>query len=358
MQTYIIYILTVLIAVGLSRLADKKDKRKYITFAALVLTLVAGLRAATVGIDTPQYTKYFGLIAEGKLNLVYGLEDSFVFICGVLLKIWNNANFLYTVFALITNLLIFRRLWDFKGQISLAWATAVYCGMFYFMTFNIMRQFVAVAIIFYATKYLSQRKYIKYLLFVAVAFLFHKTAILGVLFVACEVFAWKHLSRRQKRFLLCAAMLVPVAAIILIKIFLSKYLRYLQNIQFNFGIMLLLKLAFFIAILLLGHLGTSAVTKNDKYGRGEYTLASVRTYYIVGLVITALGYIFPFADRIGIYFYIFEAVFMGMVAKHAKNQTIIKICMIALYAYILAGAIFGNSFGQAPYLFAWQQLPV
>ena len=354
MQTYIIYILTVLIAVGLAHRADKKNKRIYITFAALVLTLVAGLRAATVGIDTPQYTKYFGLIAEGKLNLVYGLEDSFIFICGLLLKIWNNANFLYTVFALITNLLIFRRLWDFKGQVSLAWSVAVYCGMFYFMTFNIMRQFVAVAIIFYATKYIAQRKYIKFLLFVAIAFLFHKSAILGVLFIACEVFAWKHLSRRQKRFLLCAAMLVPVAAIILIKIFFSKYLRYLQNIQFNFGIMLLLKLALFVIVLLIGHLSVSGITKNDKYGRGEYTLSTVRTYYIVGLAITALGYIFPFADRIGIYFYIFEMVFMGMVAKHAKNQTIIKVCLIAIYAYVFLGSIFGNSHGQANYLFAWQ----
>lgn len=354
MQTYIIYVLTVLIAVGLAHRADKKDKKKYIMFAALVLTLVAGLRAVTVGIDTPQYTKYFGLIAEGKLNLVYGLEDSFVFICSLLLKIWNNPSFLFMIFALITNFLIMRRFWDFRGQISLGWAVAVYCGMFYFMTFNIMRQFVAVALIFYGTRYISQRKYFKFLLFVAVAFLFHKSAILGVLFLACEVFAWRHLSKRQKRFLLCAAMLAPVAAIILIKLVLDKYLRYFQNIQFNFGIMLLLKLAFFILVLFIGHMSMSAIANRDKVGRGPYTLTVVRVYYIVGLAITALGYVFPFADRIGIYFYIFEAVFMGMIAKHAKNQAIIKICLLALYAFVMAGAIFGNAYGQANYLFAWQ----
>lgn len=354
MQTYIIYIAVILFSVSSAHIADKKNKKIYIMFAALLLTLVAGLRASTVGIDTPQYTKYFGLIAEGKLNLVYGLEDSFVSICGALLKIWNNPSFLFMLFACITNFLILSRLWDFRNHISLGWSVAVYCGMFYFMTFNIMRQFVAAAIVFYATKYIAQKKYFKYVLGVLIGFLFHKSAILGIIFLACEVFAWKYLSKKQKRFLLCAAMLVPVVAVIFVGIFMGKYIAYFQNIQFNFGIMLPLKLMFFILVLLIGRLDES-VNGIDQYGvSSKYTLTTVKIYYIVGLVMTAFGYIFPFVDRIGIYFYIFEAVFMGMVAKRAKNQAILKAGLILIYGYVLIMSIFGNSQGQANYLFMWQ----
>ena len=352
MQTYIIYITTVLLAILLANAADRKNKKIYIMTAALILSLVAGLRATTVGIDTAQYVKYFGLIAEGKLNLVYGLEDSFVFICGALLKIWNNPSFLLMIFALITNYLIMARFWSMRTSVSLGWAVTVYCSLFYFMTFNIMRQFVAAAIIFYATKYISQRKYMKFLLFVAIAFLFHKSAILGVVLLACDIFAWKHLNKKQKNFLICAALMVPVAAVVFVKIFLGKYLRYLQNIKLDFGIMLPLKLAFFIITLLIGYMGVSEFVKSTE--RGEYTLITVRIYYILGLAVTALGYIFPFADRIGIYFYIFEAVYMAMLAKHAKNRALLKMCMIALYAFIMFGSIFGNAYGQANYLFMWQ----
>ncbi len=354
MQTYIIYISVIFIAVMLAYVADKRNEKNYILLCALVLSLVAGLRGVSVGIDTAQYTKYFGLIAQDRLELVYGLEDSFVYICKILLSIWNNPSFLFLLFACVTNFLIMSRIWDFRKSVSLSWAIAVYCGMFYFMTFNIMRQFLAAAIVFYATRYVYRGQYFRFLFGVGIGFLFHKSALLGVVFLACEVFVWEHLGQRQKKFLLCAAMIAPVAAIIVGGAVIDKYLRYFQNIQLDFGIMLPIKLVFFAFIVFIGQLGESVEEHHYEGVSGEYTLKTVKIYYIIGLIMTALGYIFPFVERIGIYFYVFEVIFMGMVARSAKNQAILKPCLTMIYGYVLISSIFGNAQGQANYLFIWQ----
>ncbi len=53
--------------------------------------------------------------------------------------------------------------------------------IFFFNSLSIIRQYVAVAIIFYAFQFIKQRKLIKFLLAIGIAFLFHKSAIIGVL---------------------------------------------------------------------------------------------------------------------------------------------------------------------------------
>ncbi len=324
-------------------------------FAALLLSLVAGLRAASVGIDTQNYTELFARIAEGRLDLAYGLETTFKYICAFLLGIWNNSNFLFLVFALITNILIFSRLWDFRDHISLPWATAIYFGVFYFMTFNIVRQFVAVSIIFFATRYLAQKKYFKFLVFVLIAFLFHKSALIGVLFIVLDIFAWKELTKKQKRIIVLLWVLGAIAALFLGTIILGKYVNYFKAAQFNFGIMLFLKLIIYTFTALF-MMGDDWKDKNDVgYDPISYSHNMSKVYYIIGILITMLGYMFQYMDRIGLYFYLFEAIYIGKVMKSRRVDTIVKLAVGVLYVVILAGAILGDGQGHGEYLFFWQQ---
>lgn len=354
MSTYVVYGLTLLISVLLSAVAQKKNKKKYIIVAALVFTVIAGLRAVSVGIDTKNYVRLFGHIADGNLNLAHGLETSFKYICAFLLAIWNNNNFLFFVFALITNVLIFARMWDFKDRISLPWATMIYFGVFYFMTFNIMRQFIAVAIIFYGTRYLAEKKYFKFLLFVLLGFLFHKSAILGIGFVALDIFAWKHLSRKQKKFLRLMIVLGSVVVLFLTIVIFGRYFHYFNNIQFNFGLMLFVKLLFFVLTVFLVKNPYSEECDENGYSAKAYTFTTVRVYYFVGILIMMLEYFFPYVGRVGLFFYIFEMIYMGMLFKSRKNDIIMRLIMILIILLYTYSAIFGNAQGQGEYLFAWQ----
>lgn len=51
-------------------------------------------------------------------------------------------------------------------------------GAFYNTSLNIMRQFIAIAIFLYAIKFIIDRNLIKYIIMIAIGFLFHKTAII------------------------------------------------------------------------------------------------------------------------------------------------------------------------------------
>ena len=98
MQSSLIYLTTILIVLLLSYSAQKRNKMGGFITAAIVLSLLAGLRAASVGIDTVHYIEQFEAIAKGRPDLAYGLEESFKRICAFLLGIWNNSNFLFIIF--------------------------------------------------------------------------------------------------------------------------------------------------------------------------------------------------------------------------------------------------------------------
>ena len=355
MQTYILYSVVFLIIIMMTRLAQIKNSKKYMIYAAMVLTLLAGLRDSSVGLDTQGYVQIFDYIAEGQMNLAYGLETSFKYICFVLLKIWDNDNFLFFVFALITNVLIFDRIWDFKDQISLPWAITVYYAGFYFVSYNIMRQCVAVAIVFYATRYLYNKKYFRFLIGVLLACFFHKSSVIGIAFIFLEIFVRKRLSKEQIRRFVLLITIVLVAIVGFGAVFFEKYFKYFEDIQFNFGALLFVKLILFVLIAIVTRSELVSLGKDEKYDFALYTGRSIKLYYFLGILLTMLGYLFSYMDRSGTYYYIFETVFIGKVMR-TKSVGIVKLLIAILYLILAIGTIFGNGQGQGNYLFFWQQI--
>ena len=62
-------------------------------------------------------------------------------------------------------------------------STILFYLLFYHFYINILRQSIAIAILLLGYKQLKEKNYVKYILFIFVAFLFHKTAIVAVLFI-------------------------------------------------------------------------------------------------------------------------------------------------------------------------------
>lgn len=353
MQTYIVYILMVITVLCLAKNAQVRNKRSRFMFVAVLLSVIAGLRAESVGVDTANYVRLFGLIGQGEFKLAYGLETSFKYICAFLLTIWDHPNFLFLVFAVVTNCFIFARLWDFRDRISLTWATVIYIAVFYFMTFNVLRQFVAVAILFYATKYLERKKYFKFLICVMCATLFHTSALLGLLFIVFDIFDWSQLTKKQKKiikiFIVCGVAAVAVLGIGII----GKYSSYFTNVHFNFGILILLKILLF-ALTARSMSGEYVANAEGGYSVEAYSFKTVKVYYFVGMLLTALGYMFDNMNRVGLYFYLFETVYIGMVMCSKRVSVITKLIISALYLFLMFGTVFGNGQGQGNYLFFWQ----
>lgn len=357
--SYILYVGVLVICWQMARFAEFYNSKKCIWAIIVILTLFAGLRHYSVGIDTISYVNHFDLIKKGEFAYAYGLEESFKYICYGFLKIIPNNTALLTFLYLIINGLIIWRMWDFRRVSAFGTMVACYYMGFFLLSLNIMRQFCAIAIVFYFTRYLTRHKTILYLIGVLLASLFHTSGLLGIAFLTINLLRWKQLKKKEKVFYIGILTLVPV----LITYLVAQMIRYEGDLLFggyNGGIMVPIKIAFYIFTLLLvyafygsvNHFADWAFMEGDN--KTEVYMAQI--YYGAGLLMLFLSYMFSALNRAGLYFSIFEAVYLGTLVrtKHQFHRHVFGICAIAIVGYGFVMAMVGNEQGTMPYLFVWQ----
>ena len=353
--SYCIFLVLLILGAIIATIAECTNEKKYVFILIVLLTFIAGARGINVGWDTRQYIHIFTLIVNKDPTLSwYGIEKSFTIICSFVFKIFNDSNIMFFLMALVTNALIIFRLWDFRKMANFSWMFFCYYCMFYTQTMNISRQFCAVALLFWGTRYFFRKEYVKYFIFILLAFLFHKSALIGIIVYIFDIKNWKYLDFKNRIFILFGIVLIPILGS---KIFvnLESYLRYFNTVNANVGIMLPLKLSFWC---ITGYkLEKIICTFNKKqinaYENIEQVL-QIKYIYLAGLLISFLGYFFSYMERIGLPFYIFEPVYMGIIVVARKDRKIIKLILFFLCLYQFSMDMYGNGQGIIPYQFFWQ----
>ena len=357
MGTYILYIGTILLCLILTKVAKRRESSSPLIAVVIILSIIAGFRGPNVGIDTANYIEKFELIKNEHFLLAYGLEEGFKYLVFFLLKLFNNYNVIFLIFALITNILIMKRLWDFKDEIDITYAFCIYYVSFFFMTMNVMRQFCAIAIIFYYSRLIEKNKYILFSIIVCVTAIFiHQSAAIGFLYIVLEIIQWKYLTKKSKRLLISGSVSIPAIYFVIAEKIL-KYQHYFSNAEVKMGYMLPLKLCAALFFLLLINNFKIKIYKRKLLSmekiKERYKEISVNNYYILGLIISMFGYFYPFMDRIGWYFYIYECVFYGKLVKNRKYGNLIKIIVMIFSMYIFVTNLASKAQGVIPYNFFW-----
>lgn len=344
----LLYVALLLLCVGNAYYAEKKDNLQIVLFSVLIISLIAGLRGDGVGLDTPTYNRIFELLMQGKIDAVHGAEVTFRYITRLLLLIFQSIPVVFCVYALLTNGLMILRLWDFRKRISFPVAMACYYASFYFFTLNIMRQCVAIAIVFWATRYLEKKKIFVFLIWVLVASLFHQSALLGMLYSLICYTGWGNLAvqlnlSKKKRMMLYAVTLLVVIFVLIMKA--SKYLHYFFEMSPHFGVLLPTKIA---AVLLWATLTDRGRRKNTD----AFLCQNIVRCYLLGLFLSLTGYFYPFMDRIGLYFTVCESIFLGYVYKE-YDAKVIRIIVVLWIVVPFAIDVCSGGQGQLPYYFFW-----
>lgn len=349
LQSILIYVGLAIASFVIAKYAETANSKKAVWLLVVLLSLVAGLRAVTVGIDTKTYDKIFNLISLGEVQSIYSIEKSFIYICAVLLKIWNNSNFLFFIFAFVSHGLILFRIWKDREHISFRWSVFSYYILLFSFSLNGMRQFIAVAIVFYATAFVKEGRYVKFLVSVLLACLFHTSAVVGLAYLFFEIAFARYFDVKRKRVILILISMGALFALSVVSNLLDLYSRYFEQQASSFGYMMIIKLALLLISTLI------IPTPKDKGER--YYYFSHRWNYFIGLLLNSLSYIFLYAGRIGLYFYAFEMIYIGYLFK-AKNKTqwhlIFKLGYVALLLYYLYVTITSGAHGEMPYRFFWQ----
>lgn len=146
-------------------------KRNFLWIISLLtVSLFAGLRYF-VGIDYESYTFIFASIADSTTEPAFRLINLIIFFLGL------NVQFVFLISSLITFTLLYKGIKRNSDNLFLSVFTLLFCG-FFIESLNIIRQYIAIAIFFYAIQYIKSKKLIKYALCIAIASCFHYSAIL------------------------------------------------------------------------------------------------------------------------------------------------------------------------------------
>ena len=170
--------LVALFGAVLCREGDGKKTKIYVAACFAALTVIAAVRATTVGVDTAQFCRAYaaiGLTPWGSLRDSFRYEWGFLILCKFLNYISNDPQLLIVATSVIVNVPI--GIFIYRNSAKPALSIFLYLGLTcYTQNMNIMRNAMAVAVVLLAFEALKERHNILFIALIALAASFHKTA--------------------------------------------------------------------------------------------------------------------------------------------------------------------------------------
>ena len=141
----------------------------------IVAAIFSGIRYK-VGVDYDSYLRAYNDILVG-FNSGY-FEFGNVLIIKLIDKIGGTYQLFFLIYSIVTSMLIYKYILFFSKNYILSTIMYLFISIFYLASFNAVRQFLAIAIFFYALKYILKNEFIKYALLILIGSCFHKSIIL------------------------------------------------------------------------------------------------------------------------------------------------------------------------------------
>lgn len=364
----IIYLLIFLIAEILAIICDKvksnnKNIKIIVFLIIMILSIFAGVRDLTIGTDVNVYgVNWFQMACNCQsfkdyIDLINTTDIGYLFINYIVSRFTTNVNVFLFIIQLICNSLVIITLYRYRERCPFWLSILTYLCIFYCRTFNILRQSIALSILFYSIKYLYQNKNGKYLIAVIISSLFHYTAVFGIVILILKNICTSK-SKHKKLYLLfiffmsiaCVYFIKDVIAILysmgLVNARIYNYLFESINdegINF-FGIDFFVKLIFLIIIYF-------SYKKNAEKEELSQFLFFIT---IMDFVFFQIRNIILYADRIALYFNYFILLLLPQSVHNKflknKERLIINVAIfIILIVYWIYKYVYTGSCEVYPY---------
>ena len=346
-MSQIMYIAILFAVVWMGWVAEKKDKKIYLFPLIFLLTFISGFRGENCGVDTPAY--YENIIKGFPYPWLFR-EEGFRSVANFVMDKLENPQIVFVLCAFITNFLILMRLWDFKNKANFGFMNFLYILLYYSNSMNIMRQYVAVSIIFYGTRYLKKRK-LFFILFLVMSFNVHRSSLLAIGYLGIEF--WRGFSRKQKVLFSMPMALGVVVTIVYLRAYFahdinSYSMQVVDNINITYFYLLFCTLL--VLIMQRENVRVKIVPYSlEKRKNNNKIDKSIALYVLIGLAFNALSMFFAFVGRTGLYYSIYNVVFWGISCKEFKNPKLNKMLILIYAIYVFALVIIRNDIKIFPY---------
>jgi len=327
-----------------------KNNSELITmiFSFTLLFFISGFRGAF----TTDYARYLNLFKyynhfsfSDIFRYNFGQEFGYVLLNKIIGLFTNNSIYVGIVTSFIILFFFFKEIKKHSDIVWLSVLMFVTIGSFY-TSFNIIRQIIAASIIFSASDYIYERKMFKYFISIIFAMLFHKTALIMIIFYFLLTFK----QNKKNIFLITIIFTVIFININNILIFVQKfvYSHYTQNSYGMTGYSYK-NIVIPVAILIFVLCHMSKLDLNDIKTR---VWVNAVVYYAL---FSVLGLKIQMIQRIAEFFspYVLLIVPRIIISIHNKNERIIYLTL-AIFLLISYNFVALHGTGYDPYYFIWE----
>lgn len=362
MIVYIILLLTLLIT-ALIFLFNRKTKNKiqFAIFAFLQLFFIAGFRSYDVGVDAEAYIGLFNVLKGMSFNQIMDFEiyyEKGYMILNHIIQYFtlNDQSILITTsFIIISSIIVL--IYKYSEEMFLS----VYLFItltFYYSSMNIIRQYVAMAILTYSISFVKKRKIIPFTLIVFIASLFHSTALI---FLIVYLFPLFKFSYKKTLITISATTIITIFLFPIIGFILTKIPQYQEHIGYlgSNKLASILKTAVLLCIFLFGlsfkyhehekpdkickintitefeDMSKEIVIKNSDENIFSFMILIATMISLVSIRMSILG-------RVSEYFALYSIIYIPNVINKIKSNNIknLVVFVVVLFALLYNAVIF------------------
>lgn len=165
--------------------------------SVLPLAIIAGTRNFTVGTDIGVYglNYFYRYSSYNDLSSIFSAEltteKGYAILNWLSSRISSNPHVYFFILNLIGAVLIYFALINFREYFYLPLGMFIYEVLIWVTSLNLLRQSIAIALIYFSYKYMFNRKIVRSILLILLASQFHSSAIVFLLFLGGMLFVNK-----------------------------------------------------------------------------------------------------------------------------------------------------------------------
>lgn len=336
---------------------QKRNKKQIVIISVLLLALVAGCRGLMVGVDTLNYYNYFSY--KRIFNETILFEPMYEVLNLFIIKLGLPYNYLLFLCSILTIGSFGLMIYNFSDCPALVFFFFVALG-FFGNTFNAVRQYLALAVFLFAIKYIRDGGFIKYLLLILIASLFHTSAIILIPVYIVRYIKLKPVFIISLLIVVVALSIffVPMIRSITALLGISYFDRYLNSDAFLQGISLYNAL-YSIGMLAVFFIFYFMRKKVCELRKSTQNYDLFLMLFFISVCIRIFGTfsgMFSLVNRLNIYFF-FAIIFLMPYLFECMSGAWKKICVVVTLvlgvAYNLISGVLRGSNGIYPYKFIW-----
>lgn len=185
-----------LVTEQIERKSHNLGKKIFLFLVALQLGLLAGCRGSSVGFDTVDYLSHFNLVSFSLQETLYNmrwLEPGYAILYWVIKCFGGSGQSLILISSFFCSISLCIFIYRHSKEYFLS-TLLVICFPYYYTSFDLIRHYIVLSFFLLAYQHVLNKEFVKYVIMMLIASLFHKVALVLILFYFLRYIPWTKLT--------------------------------------------------------------------------------------------------------------------------------------------------------------------